>query len=317
MSESSSDDENIKKKRGRKPKTKVPENPSDTPKIVKKRGRKKKCEMNSETRQKISGYNVNSIDTKDNKIQFGEVLGQDSGENVSFGILNIKRHNIVKEPQNVDENTSFVNLCEIDLSIVVDIKPKKQKVIKKQDKKDLSNFFEGIPSENNMVNSNVNFNGNILSTKKKENPKKKENIHILKCYRGRETELPTKTDILCWWCCHGFDTIPRFMPTKYDEMRKRYKIAGNFCSWSCVKAFMVYDSTALIPKGIMLNTLIKAIHGSSYNISCAPPRSVLKVFGGNMTIEQFRNIDKNEYFEIHTNKMYYDENYNVSKEFKL
>ena len=118
----------------------------------------------------------------------------------------------------------------------------------------------------------------------------------------------------CWWCCHPFDGPPRFVPTSYDELRDRYRVTGNFCNWGCVKAFMLYDRVYLNRSVIgSLNSLIYRIHGAHYNVPTAPPRTALKVFGGTMNIEEFRNIDKNEYFDINTSIMTIDESYHISK----
>ena len=140
------------------------------------------------------------------------------------------------------------------------------------------------------------------------NIKEINTIKILHCYRGKEKELPKKTNVWCWWCCHPFDTIPRFVPTKYDQLRRRYKVTGNFCGWPCAKAFMIHDTSYLNKKSTsMLSGLIREIHGRHYIIPSAPPRTALKNFGGTMTIEEFRNIDKGEYFEINNHVMQLDD----------
>ena len=41
----------------------------------------------------------------------------------------------------------------------------------------------------------------------------------------------------CWWCCHPFEGTPLNIPVKYDDRRKKFNTAGNFCSWSCMKSY--------------------------------------------------------------------------------
>ena len=328
-----------KSRRGRKPKIK--ENTITTtqhdqqPEMIvkKKRGRKKKCEMNLENIPKISGYNPNgeSIDTQDNKVKFGADTVSDASdecENLSFGILNIKRHNVVRKKPTQSENNQICEIqnngCLINFDWIVDnIKqtatqenPDKPqgKTPNEQSGGNLSNFFDVKPQE-----KIINYTKNSHQQSAKDTVNRNKNkmfgrstkyINILHRYKGKDTPIPKKTDVWCWWCCHQFDGIPRFMPTNYDEVRKRFRVMGIFCSWSCVKAF--YENEPKYSngsKGTLLTTLIRTIHGRYYDISSAPPRSALKVFGGTMTIEQFRNIDKNIYYEINSDRITMDRSY--------
>ncbi len=319
---SSSDEPKVLKKRGRKPKPKV-ENENLVPK--KKRGRKKKCEMNLDAYKKISGFNENgeSIDTTGNQIQFGDYsVNNGEGEDIRFGTLNIKKMNVVKPEVNqlqasLHQQTRSSKLCKIDLSEIDESECKDNGVVTdSKEKKDLYDFFTDISTNTTKPKPKSK---NLYSDTFKETKKKvpSEIIKILHCYKNMEKELPNRTDVWCWWCCHPFDGVPRFMPTKYDSARKRYKVMGNFCSWQCTKAFMYFDTNYSTTNNMTLLTkLIKDIHGKTIAISCAPPRAVLKNFGGKMSIEEFRSIDKNTYFEINKTKMMVDENYFINKKIK-
>jgi len=99
-------------------------------------------------------------------------------------------------------------------------------------------------------------------------------------------EWPIKTDIHCWWCCHGFNTMPISTPYKYNDHKKMYQVCGVFCSWSCAKSYSIensYDCTLLS----------RMYHKFGYTgtIKVAPPKLTLKTFGGHLTIEQFRNLN--------------------------
>ena len=307
-----------KKKRGRKPKPK-PDVDNTLPK--KKRGRKKKCEMNLDIYKKITGYcEGNSIDTKDNQIQFTMDDKEYSNcENVNFGgIFNIQKISNTEEieVENLkkiyhEKTNNNKTKCEIILDEIV-LDEKTQENTENKENKNLLDFF-GTPEVS--INTTKKkkkdiYNKNFINTNKTEY----EKIKILHCYRGKEKELPNKTNIWCWWCCHPFDTIPRFIPTKYDNIRKRYKITGNFCGWSCAKAFMYYDTNYTIKNNMsMFTNMIKEIHGSFYDVKCAPPKAVLKNFGGTIDIEEFRAMDKNIYFEINNHIMNIDESYHIRK----
>lgn len=100
--------------------------------------------------------------------------------------------------------------------------------------------------------------------------------------------------IWCWWCCHPFpEECEVHLPYKYDDRRKRFYTTGHFCSWSCSKAY-VLDKHGVNKGGIICGniSLMKRSMSSpdkKYTpTSVAPDRNALKVFGGTLTIEEFR-----------------------------
>lgn len=316
----------VLKKRGRKPKPKT-ENVNDVI-TKKKRGRKKKCEMNIDTYKKISGFNEyeDSIDTRNNQIKFSNDYTEpentdekQQSETILFGNLVIQKVNSVKletYKQHDDylkqtKKSQKSTKCDIDLNFICE--PESNDTTNSSSKKDLCDFFGEMITENKVkpkpINTKLDTNIFNLTTNKVSK------IKILHCYDNiNTTELPTKTDIWCWWCCHQFSGIPRFIPTKYDVMRNRYKITGNFCGWSCARSFMLNDTSYTISNRVsMLDGMIAKIHGRTMRINQAPPRSALKVFGGTMTIDEFRSIDTNVYFEINKVKMMIDEGFYIKQ----
>lgn len=100
---------------------------------------------------------------------------------------------------------------------------------------------------------------------------------------------PTATDKWCWYCCHPFGTPPLPMPIKYDDKRDVFHVMGTFCSWACMKAFNLDSSSYMKPVNANNITLLhKRCTGSLARIRPAPPRQALAVFGGTMSIEEFR-----------------------------
>ena len=98
--------------------------------------------------------------------------------------------------------------------------------------------------------------------------------------------------VCCWWCCHKFDTKKLSLPISYNGQLKKFEVYGTFCSFSCMKAYNKNDNLSnknnrytLIT--MMMNQMIED-YNISNNISIAPPRECLKMFGGTMTIEEFR-----------------------------
>ena len=103
----------------------------------------------------------------------------------------------------------------------------------------------------------------------------------------------------CWWCCHPFEGTPLNMPVKYDDRRKTFNTTGNFCSWSCMKTYAL-DKYGC-GKGSMITSNMVMMRRRMYEkqaldrVVPAPWRYRLKVFGGDMTIEDYRQIDNGSF----------------------
>ena len=123
--------------------------------------------------------------------------------------------------------------------------------------------------------------------------------------RGTPEEWPSSSSLLCWWCCHAFDTVPCYLPVHYDEANKAFAFAGNFCSWNCVKryAFLMKSpppaasyigilafSTSIRCEDDTLHTtgLCECSQKESVAITIAPDRERLEAFGGPMSIQEYR-----------------------------
>ena len=112
---------------------------------------------------------------------------------------------------------------------------------------------------------------------------------------NRLQQLPHKTEIACFWCCHTFETPPCAIPSHIlDELWHMY---GNFCSPECAVAYLFkekIDSHIQWERYALLNTLYsqdaEVSVGSPQGIRSAPPREVLRFFGGCMEIGEYRAI---------------------------
>lgn len=100
----------------------------------------------------------------------------------------------------------------------------------------------------------------------------------------------------CWWCCHTFDAVPTGLPERYFE--NDFYMHGHFCSFNCAHAYNINTNDLKIwERYALLNLFRKKIGmATDKRIMPAPPRQILKMFGGEMTIEQFRenNINLNK-----------------------
>lgn len=88
------------------------------------------------------------------------------------------------------------------------------------------------------------------------------------------------------------------MPYKYDDKLDRFYSTGHFCSWGCCKSFAL-DRYGTNRGGIVSQVIamkrLKMNGGKSIFTAKAPSRYNLEMFGGTMTIEEFRNISKDDY----------------------
>jgi hypothetical protein len=188
---------------------------------------------------------------------------QQVDDNYRSDIINKLTESVINENEYSDEET------EIPIENILNLNQEKFEKYYKEKKK--------YVSSNEVVKENSMKRIRVITTLK----------HVVK-----EEEWPAQTDVCCWWCCHTFDNSPCTLPTKYDPLRKRYTFTGIFCSWSCVKAYN-FDRTdhRLGERVGLISMLIKQLHSCEECVSIkpAPHRQCLKMFGGYMTIEEFRN----------------------------
>jgi hypothetical protein len=121
---------------------------------------------------------------------------------------------------------------------------------------------------------------------------------------------PTSTDLHCWNDGHPFESRPVPAVTHYDAHTTTYHIHGVFCSFSCAKRYMI-DNAALFasPNCLMwLSQFARKVFGAQpktrpgtlYTIVAAPPRIVLKEYGGTETIESYRRDSQFHSTALHT-----------------
>jgi hypothetical protein len=96
-----------------------------------------------------------------------------------------------------------------------------------------------------------------------------------------------KTDISCWWCCHKFENIPCAIPDKYYD--DQFYVFGCFCSLNCAMAYNNdINDYKVWERNSLLELLSKKINSVDYKLISAPPRQSLEMFGGNLSINEFR-----------------------------
>lgn len=116
--------------------------------------------------------------------------------------------------------------------------------------------------------------------------------------------LPERTDLWCGHCHHPFNTSPIGMPIKYvnkhpdknqpDEDKvvgtnDYFLTYGVFCSFPCCLAFLKEHKSALFRNSkSLLYSLYYKLYGTELKARKAPSWECLKVYGGKLSIEDFR-----------------------------
>ena len=181
----------------------------------------------------------------------------------------------------------------------------------------------------NNVNQQVKATKTIVSQASKTDIKK-QGVHSVLSQFIETDNWIDKTDVSCWWCCHKFDSIPLGLPTNYNAKIRKFRVKGVFCSFACMlansdmsvkatKSMVTYlykqltggytidvkdDYIKMLYNDYKVQELFKdnLQYKDDYikslasfidePLTKAPPRCVLKMFGGELSIEEFRNATK-------------------------
>lgn len=104
-------------------------------------------------------------------------------------------------------------------------------------------------------------------------------------------EWPRQSNAHCWHCRLTFDTVPCSIPYNYNRVNNVFSMKGIFCSWSCAKRFCLdqkeYHSSAMV-SNMRLLAIAHFHHPAMEPIVAAPPYQSLQLFGGPLSVEEFR-----------------------------
>ena len=113
-------------------------------------------------------------------------------------------------------------------------------------------------------------------------------------------EKSNKTAEVCWNCCHKFDSIIYGIPLKY--INGVFYTYGDFCSLECCSRYSIEKFQNYFEVFSLINLYNNVIKGKKdKNISIAPNRLLLNIFGGPLTIEEYRKGFSNK--DIHDIKI--------------
>jgi len=134
---------------------------------------------------------------------------------------------------------------------------------------------------------------------------------ILHIYDVLDTQKKTEdqeqfVEKLCWHCCHPIPKECKTLQYPYKLLSSgQFQVGGQFCSWECIKGHG-RDHMSRVLSGVhQLNIrhYRKMITGLADPVIPAPPKMVLKAFGGHLDIEEFRNPTSKKDYVINYAKM--------------
>jgi hypothetical protein len=291
-----------KKKRGRKKK----EKPIEEPKQKKKRGRKAAVKyFSSSIRKKIPlttilednesnilhlEMNENEVESEVENNEFSLQSAQDLIKQYKEIRTTIENENKILENYISDSTTinKHIDLVENENDISellenrLNIREKQDTIIKKT--------FESIRKHEITTNNKKSHSIDVNSDEEK---RKLGYFNVLNTFYENEEWLH-QTDICCWWCCHQFDSVPIGYPIKYIEKINKFRSRGIFCSFPCMVAYSKEQKSENKDLIKYLFYKLTGLNTFSSNLNPAPPRCALKMFGGMLDIDEFRNSIPNK-----------------------
>jgi hypothetical protein len=109
--------------------------------------------------------------------------------------------------------------------------------------------------------------------------------------------LPESTSAACFWCAAAFEGRPVVLPTQ--EEGGVYTVYGNFCTLSCSLSYLLNEHVDPQVRWER-QALLHRMYGQIEPIHPAPPRESLKLFGGSLSHDEYRNIILSKKIRIDT-----------------
>lgn len=249
---------NLKKKRGRKPKISTGD---IIEKIPKKRGRKptgKILEINKNYDDDESFNECMIAHLKMDNKEMNKVLSVKSNLNTEFNNILDNELDYTKNKNNNNEsNNNYDNINNL-VKIVHD--DNSNKGIKNKH----SNYINELYTKRKIIKSKINFLDN-------------------------KNTWSDSTDTACWWCCHKFNNVPIGLPEYI--LNDIFYVFGCFCSLNCAYSYNLdLNDYKIWDRLCLLNNLKSIIFtDNEFILKPAPPKQSLKLFGGYMDIETYRN----------------------------
>ena len=196
----------------------------------------------------------------------------------------IKLNNI--NPALLDKKYIMKEVKEIiQTDLVTDVKKPKKTLNKKSDVDKLQTDLENLGISDNKAKTYETIVSNNMK------------IKAYTCFKGEyeRAELPSSTNINCWWDRHPIplNIHPLGLPIRYKN--GYFDTEGIFCSFNCLCSYIHENSNNMNYRdsGALIYVMYKTIFGEypiKMNIRKALSWKLLKQYGGNLSIEEYRDM---------------------------
>lgn len=129
------------------------------------------------------------------------------------------------------------------------------------------------------------------------------NTDLLKSVLDKVVGQKYSAQTACFWCCHGFSWTACVLPRSYDAYKNVYSVEGNFCSPECALAYCYADNKTSDSTKWSQHSMLSTIYSDMYKdrlLSPAPPRTLLRMFGGPLDIAQYREYTSGDNYVVHS-----------------
>ena len=131
-------------------------------------------------------------------------------------------------------------------------------------------------------------------SQKPDNNNNNRVLELLKDFeeKNKNNEWPSNTSIACYWCCHKFNNSPFGIPLNYKN--EKFEVMGCFCSLECAASYNFKNNDnvdEMWERYNLINLMCRKMTSENF-VKPAPDILSLKLFGGHLEIEKFR-----EYFK--------------------
>lgn len=211
-----------------------------------------------------------------------------------ISLLNSQRKSDDKSPGIQSENQGLFTNTDTGLSNIIPIRPREQPPVTSSQNNGRPKSSVHFKDTKSQIMDDSD-DDEELSVSLRPQPKFMDMSTSSVCtIMGAHTTIekwPESTDLCCWHCCHKFEGVPIPATIKQDKRTSAIQVCGIFCSFNCSKKWILDKNSYSSGEQISLLHLIhKRITGGHYtSIRPAPPRISLKMFGGPLSIEEFRD----------------------------
>jgi len=154
-------------------------------------------------------------------------------------------------------------------------------------------FSLRLPTEENVpvpADASTNYS-DILNAVEVSHASERFNGDVMRDILNRTKSPSYSSNTACFWCCHPFHWKQCVLPISYDAYEMMYTCEGYFCSPECALAYLYEDTHVSDVTRWTRQALLCDMYRPLYktrDLIPAPARACLRMFGGQLSIDQFR-----------------------------